>query len=58
MHRVMATRDVPPPPTQRTAGKGCPGFESPMLHPNLNSELALEDAECQDLEHLTTKADH
>jgi hypothetical protein len=29
-----------------------------MLHPNLNSELALEDAECQDLGHLTTKTDH
>jgi hypothetical protein len=29
-----------------------------MLHRNLNSELALEEAECQDLEHLTTKNDH
>src|ERR1700694_3358505 len=29
-----------------------PGFESPMLHQNLNSKLALEDAECQDSEHL------
>ena len=32
-----------------------PGFESPMLHQILISELALQRAECQEFERLTTK---
>jgi hypothetical protein len=38
--------------------QGGPGFESPMLHQKLNSNLALAGIECQVLGHLTTKADH
>ena len=37
-----------------------PGFESPMLHRNLNSELALDLAECQvfGLDHNFRAVDH
>ena len=41
--------------TTLLAGKGVRGSESPMLHQILISELALQRAECQEFERLTTK---